>query len=301
MKRWPQWSQGPGGLALLLIAIGVPTLMIVRVDSGDGSQSGAANAVILAVLLVLVGLAAIQLGRMLAGADPAVAELSSQLADDPEQARLLARWLSRARWARNIGGLCGVVVWVLGTQGQGDLLAWGVGGIATGALLAEVHHVRRSAGPRTASLDVRSLNDYLPVHDRRRMIVVAALAGAVALAGLAAGSAAVWFGLAAVAVLGAARLAQWRVAARPRPALSDTLRTADDMARHLAIGRGLARPATYLSLALISRGAWALEPTIGGGAALLAVAAWLYAFYMWWTNRRLGLDHLLKRSQPAGA
>jgi hypothetical protein len=29
------------------------------------------------------------------------------------------------------------------------------------------------------------------------------------------------------------------------------------------------------------------------------VATWLYALYLWWSNRRLGLDHLLDRPDPA--
>jgi hypothetical protein len=94
-------------------------------------------------------------------------------------------------------------------------------------------------------------------------------------------------------VLGAARVAQQRVATRPRPAVSDKLRRADDLARELAIGRGLARPATFFALALVARGCISLTPAIGGLGRVLGGAAWLYALYLWWHNRRLGLDFLL--------
>jgi hypothetical protein len=60
-----------------------------------------------------------------------------------------------------------------------------------------------------------------------------------------------------------------------------------------AIGRGLARPFTFFALALVARSCFALEPSIDGLAPLLGVAAWLYAFVLWWQNRRLGLDFLL--------
>jgi hypothetical protein len=101
----------------------------------------------------------------------------------------------------------------------------------------------------------------------------------------------------AAAVLGGARLAQERVATRPRPAVSDKLTRADDLARELAIGRGLARPATFFALALVARGFFSLTPAIGGFAELLGGAAWLYALYLWWHNRRLGLDFLLTETR----
>jgi hypothetical protein len=82
------------------------------------------------------------------------------------------------------------------------------------------------------------------------------------------------------------------VATRARPALSPTLTRADDLVRELAICRGLARPATFLALALLARAAFALRPTLGLAGSLLGFAAWCYAFTLWWHNRRLGLDFL---------
>jgi hypothetical protein len=174
-------------------------------------------------------------------------------------------------------------MWIVGTSGRGDLLLLGTGGIAIGAMLAELHHVRPRKGPRTAGLRVRSVDDYLMSQDARRMIIVSLLAGAVVIVG-------------AVVALGTARLAQVRVATRPRPALSESLTRADDLARELAIGRGLARPATYFALALIARGCYSLMGVggvIGNLGRVCGGAAWLYALYLWWHNRRLGLDFLL--------
>ncbi len=42
------------------------------------------------------------------------------------------------------------LAWFLGTNGRGDVLLFGTGGIAIGAMLAEVHHVRHRRGPRSA-------------------------------------------------------------------------------------------------------------------------------------------------------
>jgi hypothetical protein len=79
--------------------------------------------------------------------------------------------------------------------------------------------------------------------------------------------------------------------------VSDKLTRADDLARELAIGRGLARPATFFALALVARGCFSLEPAIGDLARLLGGAAWVYAVYLWWHNRRLGLDFLLTETR----
>jgi hypothetical protein len=225
-------------------------------------------------------------------------EIADHLASDPDQRRLLVRWLTRARWARFVAGFSGCLMWIVGTSGGGDLLLLGTGGIAIGAMLAELHHVRPRKGPRTAGLRVRSVGDYLMSQDARRMIIVSLLAGAVVIVGAVEGHsrAAMWWGLGALFALGTARLAQVRVATRPRPALSESLTRADDLARELAIGRGLARPATYFALALIARGCYSLMGVggvVGSLGRVCAGAAWLYALYLWWHNRRLGLDFLL--------
>jgi hypothetical protein len=289
----PPWFRRPAlVIPGIVVAVGLPLMLLVRSEDAGGRTSG--GTIVLGALAVLLVLAVVQVARMLAGVDPEVPHLAEGLAEDPEQRRLLARWISRARWARDIGVLCGLIGWVLGTQMQGDILVWGVGGIALGAMAAEMHHVRPSRGTRTASLDVRSVDDYLPEPERRRMISVGIVALVVIVAGFALDDVrgAAWAGLAALAVLAAARLVQGRVATRPRPAIPETLRRADDLARSLAIGAGLARPATFFALALIARGAWLLVPAVGDVGGLLGVITWLYALRLWWTNRGLGLDYL---------
>jgi hypothetical protein len=238
---------------------------------------------------------------MLAGDDPDVPQLAARLASDADQRLLLERWMRRARWARTVGGICGVLVWMLGTRTEGDLLMCGVGGIALGAMLAEIHHVAPPRGTRTASLDVRSIDDYLMTADRRRMVAVGTLSVAALAIGVIVGEAATaWSGVAGLGVLLAARLVQWRVASRPRPAVADRIRRADDLARELAIGRGLARPATYFGLAVLARGAFVLSQRLWP-FVLVGIACWVYAVYLWWSNRRLGLDFVLERERMLAA
>ena len=209
----------------------------------------------------------------------------------------------RARRARNIGGICGVVVWVLGTSLQGDLLLCGVGGIALGAMLAELHVVRpttRSTHGDARRASARRLPDRTRTatgcsRSARRRLALAAAAIAVDGFGTR-GVVRAWL---PCVVLGAAHLVQRRVASRPRPAIAASLRHADDLARELAIGRGLAQPATYFALALVARGAFLLRPELGDVTVLVGVAAWICALVMWWSNRRLGLDFLLEQRRPA--
>jgi hypothetical protein len=280
----------------LLVIVAVCALATVLPHPWGGYLLGALLAGLLVVLVL-------QLGLQLSGVDADVPDIARRLSADPEQQRLLTRWLSRARWARFVGGFAGVLAGLLGARGpQGlsilDLLLFGTGGIAIGAMVAELHHVTRRHGPRSARLEVRTIGDYIMRQDQRRMVGVATAATAVAIAGLSwhDARAALWWGLAALVMLAVTATVQWRVATRPRPALTAALTRADDLARELAIGRGLARPATIFGLTLVARGAHALIPAIGRSSDLLSTAAWLFALYLWWHNRRLGLDFLM--SQP---
>ncbi len=276
--------------------LAVTTIVPVRTNDGNGTSSSDVWLVLtLAVLLTVLSYVLLSLGLQLAGMDGEAPQIAQHLAADRDQQRLLQRWLERARWARFVGGLAGLIVWVLGTQTHGDVLVLGTGGIATGAVLAELRHIRRTSGPRTARIEVRSVTDYLTRRDARRMIGVAVVAGGAAIAGAWNGDTrpATWWGLGALLALGVTGLAQQRVATRARPAVSDKLTRADDLARELAIGRGLARPATFFALALVARACFALESTIDDLAQVLGVAAWLCAFVLWWQNGRLGLDFLM--------
>ena len=62
---------------------------------------------------------------------------------------------------------------------------------------------------------------------------------------------AAWYAGATLVALVLVRAVQHRVATRPRSALGDSLTAADDLARELAIGRGLAQPVTYAGVSLL--------------------------------------------------
>jgi hypothetical protein len=134
---------------------------------------------------------------------------------------------------------------------------------------------------------------YLTVGDRRWMIAVAGSAGVVAVVGLALGASqsSISWAIAALVTIGLVHLAQRRVASRGRPAVNQSLRRADDLARSLAIGRGLARPATYAGLAMLARSLFELQSVLAV-APFLGVMAWFCGAVLWWRNRRLGLGHL---------
>ena len=282
-----------------ILVFALPTLVIVARTDGSSASRSVWQVALLVVLLALLVVVLLGFGLQLAGFDGEAEDIAHGLTTDPDQARLLERWLTRARWARLVGGFGGVIAWMLATDEHGDLLLLGTGGIAAGAMLAELHQVRRRPGPRTARLDVRRVDDYLLTTDRNRMIGVAIAAVVVGVIALLLRPLAAWWTLAALVVLGLARLMQQRVAGRPRPAVAPKLLRADDLARELAIGRGLARPATYFALTLIARAGYTLMASHHDLGRTIGIVAWLYALYLWWHNRRLGLDFVI--DEPRGA
>ncbi len=303
MKRLPRWLTRHNGLGLIALGAAATTPVVLLARSGSNTSRSAAELVVLLLVALAVAVLLARIGVMLAGIDPDAERIAQHLAVAPDQQRLLTRWLGRTRWARNMAGLAGITWWIFGTSAHGDLLLYGVGGVAVGSMAAQLHHVRRPMGPRTASLARRSVEQYLPAPWRRRMLVVTGL-GLVTIAGSMtvnhAGDALGW-GIAALAIMTGAHIMQRRVAGRARPALATGLTSADDLARSLAIGRGLAQPATYFGLALIAHGAVHFEDSLGVVATALSAAAWLYALSSWWQNRRLGLDSLLDQPLPAAA
>ncbi len=301
--RW----RGMPVVAVGLVIVGAGTLIARGASTSDGADAGSDSAVAtgggilaLGVVAALFVLVALRVAVMFAGVDPDAASIAAGLTAYPDEQRLLTRWLERTRWARNVGGFAGLVWWLFGTSAHGDVLLCGVGGVAFGSMIAQLHQVRTQSGRRTASLDRRSMQEYLPAAWARRMVVLAALSGVLVVAAATAdrpGSAARW-GLASLVVLGLVHLVQRRVANRPRPALTAGLQFADDLARKLAIDRGLAQPATYFALVLFAHGAGRLTSDYGGTATAVSVIAWLYALRLWWRNRRLGLDRPLRVERP---
>lgn len=293
LVRW-RWLI-TAGIAIVAAAFVIVARSSVTTSDGTTTTSSGLDATAIVSIVVAVTIALIaglNLLLNIAGVDPQASEIAGRLAVDPDQQRLLTRWLERARWARFLGGLCGLLAWFLGTQAHGNLFAWGFGGIAAGALAAELHHFRRAPGPRTARLEVRSVRNYLWPFAAWHMVGAAAGGGVIATVGLVVDDrVAVACGAGAVAAIGIGHLAQRRVAHRPRPAIPDTLRAADDLARELAIDRNIAWPCTYFALSLAAAGALhGDQPT---AIAILGIVAQFYAIGLWWRNRRLGLDFLL--------
>lgn len=255
--------------------------------------------ILLALLVVVLGGSA----ALLSGVDPEADAIADRLVDEPDQQLLLARWLRRTRWARNVGGMAGLIWWLLATQGRGQLLVFGLGGVALGSMAAQLHQVRQGSGMRTASLEHRSVSGYATVATQRQLLIIAI--GAVVLVVIAlfavvgtdrgepSGRAPLWWAVAALAVLAVGAGLQRTVARRPRPALATGLRYADDLARILAIGRGLGEPTAFLAAAMLAVGFLAAESTIGWPAGIVALGLQMYAVVTWWQNRRLGLHHLV--------
>lgn len=282
-------------ISLAAINVAAAVILLARADGGDPTL----GLIVMICLGVIWSAVIVHLLLRVAGVDAEASEIAAALAADPDQQRLLTRWLERARWFRFVGGLCGVIVWLLGARAVGNPFVWGFAGIAAGAVAAELHHLRRPAGPRTARLEVRSVRNYLWPFAGWHMAGTAAVGALVAVAaamlrawagaGLAAG---------AVAAIGIGHLVQRRVASRPRPALPDSLRGADDLARELAIDRNLAWPCTYFGLSLVATAALRVGDDtwyLGFGGVL----AQAYAIGLWWRNRRLGLDWVLReRPEP---
>lgn len=269
-------------------------------DGADQSDSASAGTIIFLVIFALVVLAAVvSAGITLSGVDPEADEIADRLVPAPNQQLLIARWLRRTRWARNVGGAAGLLWWVIGTQARGPILVLGLGGVAIGSMAAQLHQVRPRSGLRTASLEQRSIARYAPTSTQRQLAlsalgaVVVAVIGVIGLVRIddAGSTPMVWAG-AALAVVAIAVGLQYRVSHRPRPALGPELRYADDLARSLAVGRGLGEPAGYWATALLASGASALEPVIGPLALMLSGVLWFYAVLAWWQNRRLGLSSL---------
>lgn len=297
--RWSSRTVALPAAVFVIVLLG--GLVLAGSTDDDAVGLSAVGLIVIGLLLAVLVTGVVRLAVLLAGVDPDAQSIADRMAIDADGRRLLARWLERTRWSRNLGGCAGLVWWVLGTSMQGDVLLYGVGGVALGSMAAQLHHVRRSPGPRTASLDRRTLADYLPVAQRRRMIGVAGIAATMSVCALALDgtTAAAPWAAGALAVLGAAHAVQLRVAGRSRPALASGLVETDDLARTLAVDRGLAAPATYCALAFIAHGAGHLEPALGGVAGVIAAGAWIYALVAWWRNRRLGLDHVLALPAPA--
>lgn len=297
---------------LLIVTIGLGVLFVVPVSVSSVDESGSgptvARVLVTTAAALLGAFALFVLGRNLAGHDPDARLIAARMSGDEPSRLLLTRWLQRVRWRRWLGGFLGVLLGLLlSANGAGShVLLLGFGGIMLGSLSAELHHLRPAGGqgPRAAELGRRRLADYTVRIEQQTMAAVAAGALGVLVLDLVNGRMAgegkgqshgAWLWSVAVLVVLAVVVAmQWRIVTRRRPALPAELRRADDLARRLAVSRGVTRPGLVLALGLLA------EALDGMGMDVFAVLAWLTAVGLWLFSRRLGLDWLLDEPPVAG-
>lgn len=296
---------------LVIITLGLGVLLIVPAsvaygDDGGGTASLASVLALVAATL-LGGFFLFVLGRNLAGHDPDAGRIAARLSADEPSRLLLTRWLQRMRWRRWLGGFLGVLFGLLlSPASQPDLLILGFAGIMLGSLSAELHHWRPAggSGPRAAELGRRRLADYTVRREQWTLAGLGLVAAAVAGIDLSVGRLAgegdsepggAWpWSVSILVVLAVVLAMQWRIVTRRRPALPAELRLADDLARRLAVSRGVTRPGLVLALALLGE---ALDRV---GAPVVGGLAWLASVGLWLFSRRLGLDGLLDEPPAPG-
>ncbi|HTL86757.1 MAG TPA: hypothetical protein VL856_16350, partial [Acidimicrobiia bacterium] len=183
----------------------------------------------------------------------------------PRSDRLFEAYLSRARRYRTswsvVGWLSGLIfTFTVGNNRVGfgpgaratDLLLLGLGGYLLGAIVSEIHHLRRprvlptvrtpppvrrwGERPRVASLRPRRLDDYATRTERRLMRLMLVVTLGLGIAGVVEDRpAAVIVTVIAVAAWAIVERTQRAVVFRPRPAMSDDLAAADDGIRAMAV------------------------------------------------------------------
>lgn len=288
-SRWGWFSLRAWPLVLVVLAVGVPFGLIDR----SPGQTTAGELVLFGLVLAISGLGLFSLGLSLAGHDPAAERVAGELATDPAARLLLTRWLARTRWRRWLGGLLGAVTGLLVLGSGAGMASLALAGLMIGSCSAELHHLRgnRRSGPRTAGLTQRRLGDYTVRREQMGLGIVAAGSLVALVAGLvAAEPTGVRWAALGLLTLAATLALQWRIAVRRRPALPAELHEADDLARHLAVSRGVARPGLALGSAFLAQAVGAL------GVSSLAAVIWVVAVGLFWWGRGLGIDRLATRS-----
>ena len=283
--RWP--------LFLLPILLSV---FFIRGSNDDSPFSIIGLAIFGLVLLAIVGV----LLMNLAGRDPGVDQRAAALDADPMASALLARWLSRSKHFRFVGGTAGFIIGFGIVNGNFLILALTTfAGIAAGGALAEVHSLtRRPVKAASADMIVRNPRNYVDRGDSIAMMVTAITALAIAVFSavsnsLSSGSA-MLASITALAVIAATLLMQRFVIIRPRPALPADLRRADDLMRRLAATLGFTKPAIALALGLLAQSLTWLSS--GGAAVLGAVLLW-GAAVGWYVSSRQSTSNLLEVRQ----
>jgi hypothetical protein len=251
----------------------------------------------------------------------------------PRSDRLFEAYLSRARRYRTswsvVGWLSGLIfTFTVGNNRVGfgpgaratDLLLLGLGGYLLGAIVSEIHHLRRprvlptvrtpppvrrwGERPRVASLRPRRLDDYATRTERRLMRLMLVVTLGLGIAGVVEDRpAAVIVTVIAVAAWAIVERTQRAVVFRPRPAMSDDLAAADDGIRAMAV-KGLSYGgAAFIALlgayaaSIIGRDSvWdnefvsVLLAIAGLALFLLTIAFALRARRFVWPQRKLQVD-----------
>lgn len=284
-RRWPLFL-------LPIILSGV----LLRGPAEASTASVIATVIFGLALLATVGVLAMNL----AGRDPGADQRAAALDPDPMATALLARWLSRSKHFRFVGGAAG---FVLGFGIVNDniliLALTTFAGIAAGGALAEVHSLtRRTAKAASADIIVRDPRNYVDRSDSIAMAATAvtavAIAAFAAVSDLSASGSALLASITALAVIAATLLMQRFVIIRPRPALPADLRRADDLMRRLAATLGFTKPAIALALGLLAQ---SLTWLSSDGVAVLGALLLWGAAIGWYVSSRQSSKNLLEVSR----
>jgi hypothetical protein len=237
--------------------------------------------------------------------------LLSGVSVTPSTDRLFAAYLSRARRYRTgwsvVGWLSGLVLGFAfghavgigggGNPAYGDLLLVGFGGYLAGAIVAELHHLRRPRSQvRMASIVPRHLDQYVTARAQwrlRALAIAAAVAVVTELAFVRAHIGVAGFGIAALLVWGIVERTQQAVVHRPRPAMPEDLARGDDAVRSVSVqslslgGAGLVSFLLVWAARTAGDSWWApVSLVCAFGLFFLGIALALRARRLVWPKRR---------------
>ncbi len=187
-----------------------------------------------------------------------------------------------------------------------DLLLMGLAGYLLGAIVAELHHLRRGpSGVRMASLAPRRLEDYVSRREQWFMRVLGVLAlvlvGTGVLVARSEAASLLGYGLAVLAVWALVEAAERAVVERARPVLPEDLAGADDAIRAATMttlslgGAGLVALLTTgvsfaVSAGVDADGVGVVMALVGIGLFFTAIASALRARRATWPQRKLEVD-----------
>ena len=225
--------------------------------------------------------------------------------ETPASVALIGTYLDRHMQRRRIGALFGVLTSVyinylrtggiqlgIGYAYFPDLVASVLSGVLIAVVLSESHHLRRSAPSTTtiaASLEPRDVASYRAGLPTRSLRVATAISVVIGLGsiGTAAQAASLLFGVVSAIVLAAVEFEQRYIAVRPRPAMADDMRSADDAIRSASC-HALSRAGRGLVLVLIGFQFGALAASKSSSSGLLAwvsIALLIAAIVDWRASR----------------